>query len=155
MPRTVSRDYEPTHKKPHAFAGSTPRGPERWARAALNALENPMSQAAKLYRQRVNLAAGAAELYESNGPLAFLKLETYQWDPIARRIMNERYGTRVDYYTCSVYCATMQAQLDHRNNTPLVTNMVGLLAHKGAVVERRPSREARCQCCDKRIKTAR
>jgi hypothetical protein len=86
-------DYKPQHKKPDGWAGSTPRGPHRWARAAANALTNPRSAGAQLYRDRVANADWYNSRYE-NSMFEF-----------------RRDGKR-QYAVCSVYCAVMQIQLE-------------------------------------------
>lgn len=100
-------DYKPKHKRPPAYAGSTPRGPERWARAAHNALTRPNSQAAKLYHQRVANARYFAELHPeaTNAAAEFMKTSG---SSLAKR----------KYVTCSLFCTVMVAQLDWGTTLP-------------------------------------
>ncbi len=87
--------YAPKHKKPAAYGGSTPRGPQRWARAADNALRNPRSGGAKLYQDRVANARAISDDFEDRlvGPIVF---------------MDD--GKRKDV-ACGLFCAVMNAQL--------------------------------------------
>lgn len=100
MPTRV--DYKPRHKKKYGFAGGPPRGPERWARAAHNALRRPRSPAALLFMDRLANARLFADCYEQyDRPIEFLGAESYTRPEIKRK-----------YVACSIHCAVMQVQLD-------------------------------------------
>jgi hypothetical protein len=98
--------YKGRHTRPQAFAGSTPRGPERWARAAHNALTNPRTAGAKLFMDRVATARKLADEYESvSRPVAFM-------DGNGEKL-------RRKYVTCGIHCTVMQAQLDWQTTSLL------------------------------------
>lgn len=85
----------------------TSRGPERWARAAHNALVNPLSAAAKLYNDRVATARRFVDYEEARLPFQH-DMVAYTGDSsmdVVRR--RER-----KYVTCNIVCAAMQTQLD-------------------------------------------
>lgn len=95
-------DYKPKHKKIPGFAGSTPRGPERWARAAANALFRPRSASAKLFMDRLANARAFADQYDAYSvPIGFWDTS---WQPTAT--------SKRKYAACGIHCAVMQAQLD-------------------------------------------
>jgi len=94
----------------HRSRATTPRGPERWARAAMNAVRDPNSKGALLYYRRTALAFQVAEEARRTGdidPLQAFEFTKLQWagrdePPVEKR----------DYVTCSVHCTVMQIQLD-------------------------------------------
>ena len=90
-------DYKGRHKVPDGWAGSTPKGPHRWARAAANALTRPTSAGAKLYRARVANASWFLDEYGDD----------------AKRPMEFRTGEKRIYSVCGIYCAAMQMQLEY------------------------------------------
>jgi hypothetical protein len=144
-------DYKPKHKKIRGFAGGPNRGPERWARAAHNAVVNPMSSAAKLYRSRVTVAVRASELMTSAEPLAFIKSAGANWDPVTKTATRIP-GEGIMYYACGVYCATMQAQLDHVGNYGNDPQIVYRLILDGHIVIAKPNKIVRCQVCARAIR---
>lgn len=85
----------------------TSRGPERWARAAHNALTNPLSKGAKLYFDRVTTARQFLLFEEAASPFEHVEdiYDGQRWDdPVLE-------STR-RYVTCNIVCAAMQIQLD-------------------------------------------
>lgn len=98
--------------KGHAPLDSTPRGKQRWLRAAVNAVENPHSKAAKLYRYRVEIAHALVKECEKAGtstraPLQFMSRE---WVYLAGRYVVGDFKRK--YAVCGVYCFAMQGQLE-------------------------------------------
>lgn len=83
----------------------TPRGPERWARAAHNALTNPLSQAAELYFRRVETARYFIDFDEAASP--FEHVDDW-YEPNFNTIVESKRR----YVTCNIVCAAMQVQLD-------------------------------------------
>ena len=140
-----TNDYKPRHKKPPAYAGSTPRGPERWARAAHNAVIRPNSKAAQLYQGRVARAVMVRDEFSSTRNRTRGAI-FYDADYVYGRGFVQ--VDRARYYTCSLYCTAMQAQLDFGLNT--YTELVNFLMEDERVDYLRPSqlkREVRCQTC--------
>lgn len=76
----------------------------RWERARVNALMNPGSAAAKLYRQRVSAALEACAGSSTSDHAQFEFMEKYRSPS----------GAKVEYRVCSLFCAAMQIQLDYR-----------------------------------------
>lgn len=99
-------DYTPKHKRPEGWGGSTPRGPERWGRAAHNALTNPLSPAAKLFADRFIVAREFAD-FEEAGEIFEHRDVTYALGDSDEVISSKR-----KYLTCNMVCAAMQIQLD-------------------------------------------
>ena len=95
--------YRPKHKRT-AFAGTTPRGPERWARAYDNALRRPTSHGAKLLFKRIVNARKLVDQLgaELEGPFEYVRPEDWRDDTKLER----------QYATCSLHCAAMNAQLE-------------------------------------------
>ncbi len=92
------------HKKT-VYAGNTPRGPQRWARAYANMLENPNSQAAALLMKRLRLA------HEYVAPAT--ERMPFEHVTVFRDFLERR-----NYATCSQVCAIMCVQLDLGIETP-------------------------------------
>lgn len=85
----------------------TPRGPERWARAAANALANPLSSGAKLYFDRVATARRFIDYKEAALPFEHVEDEYFGTD------FNDLIASsKRKYVTCNIVCAAMQVQLD-------------------------------------------
>lgn len=104
----TSHEYKGKHVKGalrYGIDSRTPRGPERWARAAHNALVNPLSPGAKLYRQRTSVAAEFADFEEA--PRPFEHIEVRYGGQSSLIIEAQR-----KYVTCNMVCAAMQVQLD-------------------------------------------
>ena len=84
----------------------TPRGFERWKRAAVNAHRNPHSVAAALYRSRYDIA-----LQVSTGARAVKADKPYEFiGPEYDHSLGKKVFRR-SYATCSVFCTVMQIQL--------------------------------------------
>lgn len=93
--------------------GNTNRGPLRWERAALNAVRRPHTEAAKLYRDRVNMAVmvadTAAMVTDARTPWEHVA-DMYVWNNKTRTV--DFLKERRRYVTCSLYCTMMQLALD-------------------------------------------
>jgi hypothetical protein len=91
---------------------SMPRGPERWQRAALNAVRRPNSKGARLYLSRTLLAFQVTEAVRADNsgvsPRQMYSHNRLKW---VGGVNTQELA--VNYYTCSVYCTMMQLQLDH------------------------------------------
>lgn len=125
--------------------GYAPRGPERWIRAATNALNNPTSGGGKLFLKRLDLADDVAlktrELYD----------RTYCH---MRKSWNGEWERK--YYTCSAHCTVMQVALDAQiDDIDAFRSLLALDLRfsfyqsepRSAVVVETPSRQVRCQVC--------
>lgn len=139
--------YKGKHTAPDSWAGSTPRGPERWARAAHNALTRPNSQEARLYQSRVALARLVHDTFpKTQGPV---KHSHYRWKFSPGSYSGPVRYVATNYYTCSLYCTTMQLQLDYG-----ARDMARVLQHleENEMLELcTPTRNVRCQCCGTQI----
>lgn len=134
--------YKPRHKKSRHPASSANRGPDRWARAAHNALVNPNSENARLYQNRVHLAVRFREAYaRDETPVVFMKRA---WNYDERRYD----GVTRDYVTCSLYCAAMQIQLDYgaRSVGDIANTLVGS-GFVSVLDTTELARNMRCQVC--------
>lgn len=87
----------------------TPRGPDRWVRAAMNAARDPNSKAAQLYMSRLSNAFAVTQEARESGEL----------DPLTPFAFRDRdYSTsspkgsiKREAVTCSVHCTVMHMQL--------------------------------------------
>jgi hypothetical protein len=150
------RDYKPKHRRVESTFGSTPRGPERWMRAAHNALTNPNKKNSKLFMDRLTNAHRLRSEYpgEATEPVVFFKYTT-TWDPELRKAVVDEVHHERRYVTCSLFCAGMQAQLDFGIKT--YEDLEFFLAYdfrsnllKNA--EDKLTRTVRCQACGTDIK---
>lgn len=107
--------YIPGHNKKQRGIDSTARGPARWERAARNALRNPHSKAAAIYRDRVGLAYTVSSARRMMGapdhPWQFIgpggQWAAGKWVPERKRM----------YATCSAYCTVLQMTLEFGANS--------------------------------------
>jgi len=131
---------------------SVTRGPARWERAAVNAVRNPNTAAARLYRDRVTVASDLSRtLRELDKDSAFVFMEpAYSQDATPTR----------KYSVCSSYCMAMQAQLDFGGGRDGVSAaLVGVPRWGGrrcveAVDASTLSEKIRCQCCGGKVRKA-
>jgi hypothetical protein len=102
--------YNPATNSPD-WGGNTTRGWRRWERAARHALRHPMTDAAQVYRARIDLALTVATAHRAvgdtkDGPWQFMGPRVYmrdgQWETVRSRM----------YSTCSTYCTVLQITLD-------------------------------------------
>jgi hypothetical protein len=100
------------HKRPDGYGGTLySRGPERWARAAHNALVKPNSKGGRLYLQRTSIAFEVAE--EARNSALFRSDTEFQHNSIQYTPGGAwDYTKKRDKVTCSVFCAVMTAQLE-------------------------------------------
>lgn len=122
---------------------NTPRGPERWQRAAVNAALKPNTNAARLFHGRI----ANAHLTRESGLLTEIgwQHKNRTWDWISRTYQP---ADTPRYYTCSVFCMAMIVQLDYatvleKDNT----SVFQFIQHTDLVVPGRPSRPVRCFYC--------
>lgn len=130
------------------------RGPQRWERARRNAERKPHTQAAALYRERVERADAARDsgMYD-DGPREFL----------TRVFVKGHAGPKLnrDFTTCSVWCTAMQAQVEYHADVALALRPTGQdfyitygNAYVGGVYPRDVCNirgHVRCQCCGAHI----
>lgn len=146
-------ETKPKHKKP--WRDSTPRGPERWARAADNAMAHPNSKAAHLFFDRVSAAHRIRLDYpEVAGPFEHMHF-TWEWDPIIKSGKNY-VPTKRAYVTCSLFCAVMQVQLDWSRSVTDFDELHWFLTFDERAPQRLDpktlTRDVRCQMCGKVVK---
>lgn len=144
----------PKHKKPTPYAGGTPRGPERWMRAAHNAFTRPNTQAAKLFMTRVSNAHRLREKFGDGGPVVFFEYTT-AWDLDEGVVVLDQVKHERRYVVCSHYCAAMQVQLDFGVKT--YDDLEFFLTYDFrtnslANIKDKLVRKVRCQCCGTDIK---
>jgi hypothetical protein len=137
-------NYRGKHKKPEGYAGSTPRGPHRWLRAADNAMARPNSQAGRLFWSRTSNAHRMAEAYPLvKGPFGHQQVRrSYNYNEVVSR--------EIPYYTCSLFCCAMVVQLDHAVHSFEDLELY-LSEDQDSPVKARPARGARCYFCASKI----
>lgn len=122
--------------------GNTPRGPERWERAARYAITHPNTESAALYFTRVENARQIATASEN--PL----------QPYEHR--NKRSMEIRAYTTCSVFCTVMQVQLDHGGSLAEIRRAFEGRTRWGRAVlalnTASLTRNVRCQVCGTTVK---
>jgi hypothetical protein len=149
----ATRTYKGKHAKPPAYAGSTPRGPQRWARAADNALRAPNSQAAKLFFDRVSTAHRVrTDFPNTDGPFGHYEIEYLGWDRETQRVIE---GGRMKrkYVTCSLFCCAMVVQLDRQFHgyDELVRFLTDSEQSPRALRHGELKRPASCQFCGTKV----
>lgn len=132
---------------------STPRGPLRWERAAVNALRNPGTKAADLYFSRYAVAKEIADaariINDSDVQYEFL---TTDWSVRPHGSARKR-----AYVTCSVFCTIMQVTLDYGTvHQPTIANVFKSPGGQRPRVQRLDTRtltrDVRCQVCGTQVK---
>lgn len=133
------------------------RGPERWRRAAMNAVNRPNSHGARLYRARLQVADELTRGHEALGvsvtrPFAVMK-RIAQW-----HTPREDWEWRRDYAVCGTFCLAMQAQLECGGREGFGLDRIEKLMNgtdwssvKGLDTTKL-TRNLRCQCCGGQIK---
>lgn len=158
MPTTPT-DHVPKHKRV-LRDGQTHRGPARWLRAADTAMRHPMSKHGQLFFGRVARAQQIVEEYPTTArevkPYAHPHID---WS-LGRGAVQREGGFK--YYTCSLFCCAMVAQLDWGLKTyhALVVFLMSgeVTRYNGEIVSvptplgfTDPPRTVRCQFCHSKI----
>lgn len=125
--------YTPKHKRV-LRDGQTARGPARWFRAADSAMRKPMSGPGRLFWTRAERANVVARMGDT-GPY-----------------VHRDWRGRVQYHTCSSFCAAMVVQLDEPDIQTQGELVSFLTYYEGAPEMGRPPRTVRCQFCASDIK---
>jgi hypothetical protein len=131
-------------------ADSTTRGPARWERAAVNAIQHPRSKAAKLYHARYTMALEISDNAVYDSAYQFMQPQFHG---------SGEAPTRRKYATCSIFCTILQISLDFTTveKADLVDVFLGshrLSAYGYKVLKLDPrslSRPIRCQVCGGRV----
>jgi hypothetical protein len=153
--------------------GYTPRGPERWKRARINAHKRPNSRHAKLFQQRLDTATHVVDTFKQsfiNSPWTdnghIFAFSRTSWDYNVKSSADREY--KVQYYACSIECAVMQLQLDVSmwNGDEVETLRMVLLAlsqddndvlptfgfrQMYMIEQKAPERGVRCNVCGDKI----
>lgn len=112
--------FQPASNTKQRGIDSTNRGAARWERAARNALRNPHSKAAMVYRERTALAhmVSSARLMTGVSEQAwqFMGVRSLWAKDDDGQFTYKPYRGRV-YATCSTYCTVLQMTLDFSANT--------------------------------------